>query len=192
MVYANCYIRFSIFTGCRSPETVSARLPSGCCHLHGPVHTTMDRSMHGAVHSEQESVLDGKQQQLTSAALMSSSDTPLRPRAPLLSPRLGEKRPSNTGKDTEYLDDRRKNGEPATIAEMRGARGKTGKDALRDSPLAGSKPGMKSTSAAFHFNSSSAAGRCAALHTNSLVLVRQTCLVCKDPLHVFILYSITF
>ena len=150
---------------------MSARQPPGCCHQHGPVHTSMDRSIHGAAHSEHEFVLDSKQQHSASAASTTSSDTHLRPRAPLLSPHLGEKRPSSAGRDTEYSGDRKKDGELTLISDTRVPRGKVGKDAMRDSSPAGSKSGVKSSSAAFHFNSSTTAGRCAALHTHCLILV---------------------
>ena len=138
----------------RSPENMSARLPhSGGCPEYGPVHTTMDRSTHGVARSEREPVLDSKDQHSVAAASVSSSDTNLRPRPPSLSPCLSEKKSSNDGREAEYHDDRRKDRETTVFADLRGAKSKTGKEALRDCSPAGSKLGVKS-------NSSSSVGKC--------------------------------
>ena len=125
----------------------------------------MDRSTHGVTRSKRsgpESVADGKQQHSAVASSISSSDSRLRPRPPSLSPHLSQKILSSDGREAEHPDDRRKDGEPTAFADARGARGRTGKETLRDSSPAGSKAGVKSGGVPVHFNSSStAAGRCA-------------------------------
>ena len=126
---------------------MSARLPHGGGYPeYGPVHTTMDRSTHGVARSEREPVIDSKDQHSVAAASVSSSDTNLRPRPPSLSPCLSEKRSSNDCREAEYQDDRRKDRETTVFADLRGAKSKTGKEALRDCFPAGSKPGVKSSS----------------------------------------------
>lgn len=125
----------------------------------------MDRSTHGVTRSKRsgpESVADGKQQHSAVASSISSSDSRLRPRPPSLSPHLSQKILSSDGREAEHPDERRKDGEPTAFADARGARGRTGKETLRDSSPAGSKAGVKSGGVPVHFNSSStAAGRCA-------------------------------